>query len=250
MIHQVSVPNSSRVVKMLDRVSRGQSHLDTFPPRQTSNRNVPPPIRNRLKNTHSLSELTSQFRNALKKSVQGIVEAGLVLIQAKSELEHGEFIDWVVNELRFGTRKAGAPHDDIRKAQMVMFVARNEVISNANHWFAFPPSWRTLYELTHIRPKSRLLQLIADGTINPSMTREEAIALRHGASQERSPTPTIRLKREIAALVDVCIFLGGGDGVLSHIRGIDDMANVPAAAEFDRASRWVKRKLVERRRAK
>jgi hypothetical protein len=186
----------------------------------------------------------------LKKSVQGIVEAGLVLIQAKCELEHGEFTDWVVNELRFGTRKVGVPHADIRKAELLMFLARNEVISNSCHWHAFPPSPRTLWELTQIRPKQRLLALIADGTINSAMTREEAIALRNGASQDRSPTSTLKLKREIAALVDVCIFLGGGDGVLAHIRDLDDMANVPATAEFDRAARWVKRKLVERRRAK
>ena len=82
------------------------------------------------------------------------------------------------------------------------------------------------------------------------MTREEAIALRqgNGTSRERSPVPT--LKREIAALVDVCIFLGGGDGVLAHIRELDDVSNVPATDEFDRAARWVKRKLAERRRAK
>jgi hypothetical protein len=235
---------------MLDRVSRGQSLLETVPPRHILDRNNRRQLYKGLKNTHTLSELTARFRNALKKSVEGIVEAGLVLIQAKSELEHGQFIDWIVNELRFGTRKAGAPHADIRKAEMLMFLARNEVISNACHWHDFPPSPRTLWELTQIRPKQRLLALIADGTINSAMTREEAIALRHGASQERSSTPTLRLKREIAALVDVCIFLGGGDGVLAHIRDIDDMANVPAPEEFDRAARWVKQKMAERRRAK
>lgn len=138
-------------------------------------------------NRHDLSELTARFRNALKKSVQGIVEAGQVLIQAKSELEHGQFTEWVVNELRFGTRKPGVRDADIRKAELLMFLARNEVISNSCHWHEFPPSPRTLWELTQIRPKQRLLDLIADGTINSSMTREEAIAIRHGASRERSP---------------------------------------------------------------
>jgi hypothetical protein len=38
---------------------------------------------------------------------------------------------------------------------MLMFLARNEVISNACHWHAFPPSPRTLWELTQIRPKCR-----------------------------------------------------------------------------------------------
>jgi len=56
--------------------------------------------------------------------------------------------------------------------------SRKEVISNACHWHAFPPSFRTLWELTQIRPKQRLLELIAKGEINSAMTREEAVALR------------------------------------------------------------------------
>ena len=63
-----------------------------------------------------------------------------MLIEAKNELEHGQFIDWVVNDLRFGIRKDGSREADLRKAQMLMFLARNEVISNPCHWHAFPPS--------------------------------------------------------------------------------------------------------------
>jgi ribosomal protein L16 Arg81 hydroxylase len=47
----------------------------------------------------------------------------------------------------------------------------------------FPRLWRTLYELSLIRPYSRLLQLIADGTINAGMTREDAMALKTGKAQ-------------------------------------------------------------------
>ena len=92
---------------------------------------------NSRKIADNLDNLTERFQNALKKSVEGIVEAGRVLIQAKGELEHGQFTDWVVNELRFGTQKAGSPHADIRKAEMLMFLARNEVISKSCHWHAF-----------------------------------------------------------------------------------------------------------------
>jgi hypothetical protein len=79
------------------------------------------------------------------------------------------------------------------------------------------------------------------------MTREEGVALRHKMSQERSPTP--KLKREIAALLEICIILGGGDGVLAHIRDLNDVSNVPPAKEFDRAARWVRQKLAERRQS-
>jgi hypothetical protein len=134
-----------------------------------------------------------------------------------------------------------------RTSRRRMFLARNEVISNPCHWHDFRPSPRTLWELTQIRPKHRLLELIANGKINSSMTREEAIALRHGKSQGRSPAPT--LKREIAALLEVCIILGGGDGVLAHIRDLKDVGNIPPAKEFDRAARWVRQKLAERRQS-
>ena len=87
-----------------------------------------------------LKLLTARFRNALKKSVEGIIEAGRVLIEAKNELEHGQFGDWVVRDLQFGDPQEGGRQISLRKAQMLMFVAKNEVISNANHWFAFPPA--------------------------------------------------------------------------------------------------------------
>jgi hypothetical protein len=228
---------------MLERISLDKNLVDWHPVRKTSTQRH----QNGRQTQDKLNALTARFRNALKKSVEGIIEAGRVLIEAKSELDHGQFTDWVVGELRFGSRKDGTREVDLRKAEMLMFLARNEVISNPCHWHAFPPSPRTLWELTQIRPKQRLLELIANGTVNAGMTREEAVALRHKASQERSPAP--RLKREIAALLEVCILLGGGDGVLAHIRELEDVSNVPAAKEFDRAARWVKRKLAERRQS-
>ena len=222
---------------MLERIVLDENLVESRSSRKTSNH----------QNQRKLSVFTTRFRNALKKSVEGIIEAGRVLIEAKNELEHGQFIDWVVRELRFGTRKDGSREADLRKAQILMFLARNEVLANASHWHAFPPSSRTLWELTQIRPKQRLIELIANGTINPGMTREEAVALRHKTSREPSPLP--KLKRELAALLDVCILLGGGDGVLAHIRDLKDVDDLPPAREFDRAARWARQKLAERRRS-
>jgi hypothetical protein len=228
---------------MLERSPLQENLVELHPSRKTSNRRG----QSGRESQDRLSILTERFRNALKKSVEGIIEAGRVLIEAKNELEHGQFSDWVVRELRFGTRKAGSREADLRKADMLMFLARNEVISNACHWHDFPPSPRTLWELTQIRPKQRLLELIAAGAVNSGMTREEAVALRHKTSQGRSPTP--KLKREIAALLEVCIILGGGDGVLAHIRDLKDVSNLPPAKEFDRAARWARQKLAARRQS-
>jgi hypothetical protein len=231
---------------MLDRISLDTPLVELRSSRQT-NRKFLHCLDDHQKDQQKRDLLTARFRNAFRKSVEGIIEAGRVLIEAKNELEHGQFIDWVERDLRFGPAQECGRGLGLRKVQMLMFLAKNEVISNANHWCAFPPSWRTLWELSQIRPKQRLLDLIASGKINPGMTREEAFALNHKSSGERSPTP--RLKREIAALLNVCIFLGGGDGVLAHIRELKDVSNVPAAKEFGRAARWAKQKIAERRRA-
>jgi len=225
---------------MLDRIGVVDQHPVEWRPSRNHGLQRGRPSQERLK------LLTARFRNALKKSVEGIIEAGRVLIEAKSELEHGQFINWVVCDLRFGTRRDGSRPADLRKAEMLMFLARNEVISNSCHWHDFPPSIRTLWELTQIRPKQRLLELIASGAVNSAMTREEAVALRHRTSQERSQAP--KLKRDIAALLEVCIILGGGDGVLAHIRDLKDVDDLPPAKEFDRAARWARQKLAERRK--
>ena len=231
---------------MLDRISRDVPLVE-LRSSVRANHKLPRCVNDQHQARKKLEVLTARFRNALKKSVEGIIEAGRVLIEAKNELEHGQFVNWVVRDLRFGNPQERDRRLSLRKVQILMFLAKNEVIANANHWYAFPPSWRTLWELTQIRPKQRLLELIANGTINPGITREEAVALRHKSSRERSATP--KLKREVAALLNVCIILGGGDGVLAHIRQLKDVSNIPRAKEFDRATSWARQKLAERRRA-
>jgi hypothetical protein len=140
---------------------------------------TPPHLREPIRTNHtSRGTLTERFKNAWKLGVEGIISAGRVLIQANDELPHGEWLDWLENDL----------HLHPRKAQMLMLIARHPVLSNAYHWYAFPPSWRTLYELTQLcRPKQnpqRMLDLITSGKINPFMTREDAQALVTGKKQE------------------------------------------------------------------
>jgi hypothetical protein len=199
----------------------------------------------RKTNSETLNILTTRFRDALKKGVEGIIEAGQVLNQAKSEVERGQFTEWVVQELRFGDRRPGEQKADIRKAQMLMYLARDKVISNPCHWHAFPPSPRTLWELTQIRPRQRLLELIANGTINSGMTREEAIALREGGAKRVAKR--LRLDPKVAVLVDACIEIGDADCILAHIRSLKRVRKVSPNKAFDNAVNWVKHELTERR---
>ena len=199
---------------------------------------------NSRKAPDDLSLLAQRFRDALKKSVAGIIEAGQVLIEAKSRIEHGQFTDWVVGELRFGTQKQGSRVSDLRKAEMLMLLARNEVISNACHWHAFPPSIRTLYELTQVG-QAQLLKLIEKGEIHAGTTREEAIGFQ--AKSKRSTKPELKLNPEIATLLDVCILLGPPDGVLAHIRGLKRARKNLTVQKFEQAVRWVKPKLAKQK---
>ncbi len=194
---------------------------------------------------NSLRLLTQRFRDALAKGVEGIVEAGKVLIEAKNKLPHGNFTDWVDRELRFGApAKTGSREANIRKGQMLRMLAEHEVISNASHWHALPPSIRTLYELTQIRPKQRLLKLIEDGRVHAGTTREESIGFQEKSKRLSKPKPR-KLKREIATLVDACLLLEEADCVLAHIRSLKQARQNLTVQMFEQAVRWAKPQLAK-----
>jgi hypothetical protein len=128
---------------------------------------------------------------------------------------------------------------------MLMLIARNSVFLKETNHGALPPSWRTLYELAQIRPQ-KLTEFIESGKINPTMMREDAIALRirqTNAVQQTKPN-TPRLRQELATLVNAAIVLGGGDCCLHHLNSIDDIRDIkPTPAEVSKAADWVKEKL-------
>jgi hypothetical protein len=77
------------ITAMLDRIGLGQNPVEWRPSGKASNRRRQSGSK---KSKDPLTILTMRFRNALKKSVEGIIEAGRVRIKAKNELEHGAFI--------------------------------------------------------------------------------------------------------------------------------------------------------------
>jgi hypothetical protein len=122
---------------MLDRTSLDAPLIELRLPRRPNHK-----LPHSLNDQHAqqkLDVLTARFRNALKKSVEGIIEAGRILIEAKNELEHGQFIDWIVCDLRFGSLKEGSRKADLRKADMLMLLARHEVISKSYHGTTLRP---------------------------------------------------------------------------------------------------------------
>ena len=103
---------------------------------------------------------------AWQKSVDGIIETGAWLLEAKDKVEHGKFEEMIERELPFGPRAA----------RMLMDIARNPVLSDRNRGSVLPPSWRTLYELSRL-DEPVLLAKIEDHTINPEMERRDVVAI-------------------------------------------------------------------------
>jgi hypothetical protein len=107
----------------------------------------------------------AEIEAAWQSAVQGIIATGALLNEGKSKVDHGDWLK-LVQELPFGERTA----------QMLMAIAANPVLSDANHGSDLPPSWRTLYELTRV-PDDVLLARIEDHTINAGMERRDVAAL-------------------------------------------------------------------------
>jgi hypothetical protein len=95
------------------------------------------------------------------KTVRAILETGRLLIKAKDALKHGEFGPMIESDLPFGPRTA----------EQLMAIARNPILSNANHGSHLPCSWRTLYELSRL-PDKILQAKLDDGSLNAETDRD------------------------------------------------------------------------------
>jgi hypothetical protein len=104
--------------------------------------------------------------------VESIFETGQTLIDAKDELDHGDFGHMIEEELPFGPSTA----------QRLMAIAAHPILSNTAHGPHLPPSWRTLYELSKL-PDETLLARLEDGSIRPDLERGTIKAWKKPAKQ-------------------------------------------------------------------
>jgi hypothetical protein len=151
--------------------------------------------------TDPCRDLTEQYHKGDLKSFQGNNEKCQAVAEGRKRLADGEWGNWVTNILKLGCNRRTA----MRVAQMMILVAEDKDLSDANQWFALPASWRTRYELVAILPE-RKQQLIDDGEIHSGLTREGAIALRKGRKQDRPvfilSAFILRFRRECERLGD------------------------------------------------
>lgn len=108
-------------------------------------------------------EAAQRIRAHLGQAVAGFVAAGRDLVAAKEALPHGEFENWVREQVGISERAA----------RMLMSIAAHPVIADRHHGSDLPPSWRTLYELARL-PGPLLEQAIRSGEVTPDLEREQA----------------------------------------------------------------------------
>lgn len=111
---------------------------------------------------------------AWQKSVEGILETGRLLIEAKAALPHGSFLKMVEEELPFKENTA----------RRLMAIASDTRLSNRAHAPDLPPSWNTLYELTKLDDETWTLAE-QKGLIRADVQRNEIVALRRGLAADK-----------------------------------------------------------------
>jgi hypothetical protein len=116
----------------------------------------------------SLKEWTSAITGAWQKTVSSILETGRLLIEAKDDLDHGQWeAIFETDQFPFG----------LSAAKKIMTVTRNSVLGNRDFSPGLPASWQTLYECTKL-PEQQLRLAIQDGRINPATSKKTVVAMR------------------------------------------------------------------------
>lgn len=159
--------------------------------------NVPVVIRPEI----SLQDWADQASRQWQEIVPSIVGTGQVLIRAKEKRGYREF-----GKIFRGHPQAVArPFPlSMHSGQGLMRVARHLTLSNPTHWVRFPPCWRTLVDLTRIKPAAMESDL-ANGFIHPELTRAEAWELilkwrmpPDSPSTDSSPQKSLSAQRSLA----------------------------------------------------
>lgn len=126
----------------------------------------PDAIDGELVEYRSPQEWGAIVRADLSRSVQGVIDAGQHLCEARACIAHGEWETWLRTELNIS--KAAA--------SMLMKVSQHDAISNVQHVERLPASWGTLYQLSHLDPP-QLEAAISAGEVTPALERKAAKAL-------------------------------------------------------------------------
>lgn len=110
-----------------------------------------------------ISEQWAQALGGWGGAVKAIHATGLALESAKSELEHGTFMEMVENDLPFQKTKV----------ESLIAISRSGLCQNPVTAGNLPISWNTLYELSRL-DENVLEAAVQDGRVHIDMTRADA----------------------------------------------------------------------------
>lgn len=91
-----------------------------------------------IQNVRTRDEWAEVINADWRKSIEGIIQTGRDLIDAKGEIPEGEFMEMIEMDLSFGQSTANK----------LMTIARHPVITNSAAAATLPQSWTVLSELT------------------------------------------------------------------------------------------------------
>ena len=118
-----------------------------------------------------------KIRRLLHITAESFIDIGVLLIEAKSRLKHGQFgtlfEDGNANRLPFSWNTANR----------FMALAQDDRILNCAHGHNLPASWRTCYELTTLSDE-QFERGIEQGIIRPDMERADIKLLKGEADAE------------------------------------------------------------------
>lgn len=129
-----------------------------------------------------------------RKTIEGILGAGALLVQAKESLPHGEWGKlWECERpLTFGDRAA----------QYLMSVSRNDALANPNFSSFLPPSYRTLSHLARL-PADVLEDRINSGDVHPELKQGDAFRLYKEWKEANRDTEDDHFELPVAVGADV-----------------------------------------------
>lgn len=124
---------------------------------------------------HDSSWYAERIGESWRSTVQGIIETGKRIAEAKAALPHGEFLQMVESRLPFGKYTA----------RRLLAVGADKRFLKGEHVPLLPASWGTLYAITRLDDPT-FDRALSDGIIRPDVQRHEITRL----LKQPSSTPT------------------------------------------------------------
>ncbi len=129
----------------------------------------------------TIDEFAAWISDSWRSSMEGILETGRRLMEAKNKLPYGDYMKMIADRLPFGDSVALR----LRK------IAESPLFSNPAPVQDLPHSYSVLYEMIAFSQKN-FDNLLNSGAINKNTTRNEIIQLKRAINNPKSKSTTTR----------------------------------------------------------